>query len=82
MNTEYQLLTEKETARLLAVSPGTLRVQRCVGATAKGLPMVPYLRIGRAIRYRLQDIQQFIDGHDMFGIPEAAESTDGGGAAR
>ncbi len=77
---KYQLITEKEAAKLLAVSPGTLRVQRCVGASAKGLPMIPYLRIGRAIRYRLRDIQQFIDGHDMTGVTEAAERTEGGGA--
>ena len=80
MNAKYQLFTEKEAAKLLAVAPGTLRVQRCVGASEKGLPMVPYLRIGRAVRYRLQDIQQYIDGHVMMGVPDAAERTDGGGA--
>lgn len=71
----YQLITEKQAAKLLAVSPGTLRVQRCVGASPKGLPMIPFVRIGRAVRYRLRDIQRYIDGQDVYGTPDHADET-------
>jgi predicted DNA-binding transcriptional regulator AlpA len=61
MNDEYQLINEKEAAKLLALSPATLRIQRCTGATPNGLPKIPYIKIGRAVRYRRADIERYID---------------------
>lgn len=63
MNEDYQLLDEKAAAKLLSVSPGTLRVQRCTGASPHGLPKLPYIKIGRCVRYRLSDIARYIDAH-------------------
>ena len=51
------LLTTKQAARILGWKPGSLAVFRCVGRHA-GLK---FIRLGRrTIRYRLQDIQEFI----------------------
>ena len=49
------LLTAEETAEILGVKPQTLAVWRC--AKRYGLP---YLKLGRSIRYRLVDVESFI----------------------
>ena len=49
------LLTAEETAEILGVKPQTLAVWRC--AKRYGLP---YLKLGRSIRYRLDDVESFI----------------------
>jgi len=50
-----ELLDEKETAAILGVRIGTLQVWRCT----KRYPL-PYVRVGRNIRYQRSAIQQFI----------------------
>lgn len=52
-----QLLTEKQAAAMLAVSHTTLATWRCLKRYT-----LPFVRIGtgRAIRYRLSDVQAFI----------------------
>ena len=49
------LLTAEETAEILGVKPQTLAVWRC----AKRYRL-PYLKLGRSIRYRLDDVESFI----------------------
>lgn len=56
-----RLLDEKETASILAVSPIVLRKLRCVGAAENGMPEVPYIRMGRRIRYLDSDVQAYIE---------------------
>lgn len=53
-----QLLTEKQAAEMLAVSFTTLATWRC-----KRRYSLPFVKIGngRAVRYRLSDIQAFIN---------------------
>lgn len=52
-----RLLTPDETAELLGVTSHTLSVWRC---TAR-YPL-PYVKVGsRAVRYKLADVQRFID---------------------
>jgi excisionase family DNA binding protein len=51
-----ELLTTKETARLMRVHPHTLEVWRSTGR----YPELPHVRIGRAVRYRLSDVMQFL----------------------
>lgn len=51
MNTEEQILTLQETARLLKVSQATLRRWIKSG-------QIPAFRIGRAFRVRLADIEK------------------------
>ena len=52
------LLTEDETAALLKIQPATLATWR-----VRGHPHLPFVRVGRCVRYRRQDITAFIDGH-------------------
>ena len=49
------LLTVEETATYLRVKPQTLATWRCT----QRYPL-PYVRVGRAIRYRLTDVQEFL----------------------
>jgi len=59
------LLTEGEAAQLLKIQPATLATWR-----VKGRPHLPFVRVGRCVRYRRQDILAFIERH-------LAESTSG-----
>ena len=50
------LLTPKEVAERLRVTVGTLNVWRCVNR----YPGLKYIRVGRAIRYRPEDVEEFL----------------------
>jgi len=50
------LLNEKQAASHLDVSPGTLSVWRSTGRYS-----LPFIKIGRSVRYRLSDLNQWID---------------------
>jgi predicted DNA-binding transcriptional regulator AlpA len=49
------LLTERECAERLALSLATLRRRRCEGRPPK------WIKIGASVRYRLEDLEEFID---------------------
>jgi excisionase family DNA binding protein len=49
------LLTENETALLLRVKRQTLSVWRCTKRVA-----LPFVRVGRAVRYRRSDVDSFL----------------------
>lgn len=51
------LLNRKEAARYLSVSPGTLAVWDCT----KRYDLKP-IKIGRAVRYKLSELNRFLDG--------------------
>jgi hypothetical protein len=50
------LVDEKITAEILGVTAGTLSVWRCTRRYD-----LPYVKVGRAVRYRMEDIQRFIE---------------------
>ncbi|MBA2655292.1 MAG: helix-turn-helix domain-containing protein [Gammaproteobacteria bacterium] len=50
-----KLLTPQQTAEILGVSTGTLDVWRCTGRYS-----LPYVRVGKLIRYNVHDINAFI----------------------
>ena len=52
------LLTEREATTLLNIRPSTLATWR-----VRGHPHLPFVRVGRCIRYRRQDLAAFIEGH-------------------
>jgi excisionase family DNA binding protein len=52
------LLTASEAAALLNIQPSTLAAWR-----VRGYPQLPFVRVGRCIRYRRQDLEAFIEGH-------------------
>lgn len=56
-STSDQLLTEKESAALLGLeNHQTLAVWRC-----NKRYLIPYIKIGRNVRYRMSDLQRWID---------------------
>lgn len=51
------LLTTEQTAQILSIKPRTLVIWRYEGRSE-----LPFVRLGRAVRYRLEDIQSYIEG--------------------
>ncbi|MFH2046070.1 MAG: helix-turn-helix domain-containing protein [Pseudomonadota bacterium] len=51
------IINEKEAAKIIGKSVFTLRNDRFM---SRGLP---FIKIGRSVRYRLKDIESFIDSH-------------------
>lgn len=50
-----RLLTTAQAAEFLNISPGTLSNWRCTGRYA-----LPWVAVGRRVRYRPQDLEQFL----------------------
>ena len=50
---------EKEASRITSISLSTLRNQRYLG---KG---IPHIKIGRAVRYSLEDVVAFMESHKI-----------------
>jgi excisionase family DNA binding protein len=50
-----RLLTTEQTAQILGISPSTLAKARVFGGK------LPFVKLGRSVRYRLEDILSFID---------------------
>ena len=57
------ILTEAQTAEYLGLSRATLRRARMQGNREKHCPTPPFVRMGRAIRYRKVDLDQFLETH-------------------
>ena len=55
------LLTTPQAAHILGIKPNTLENWRCTKRV-----LVPYVKVGRWIRYRQADLQKFIEdrSHD------------------
>ena len=62
---DRRLLTEQEISRLYSVSLAYLRKKRL----ASDGP--PYLKIGRMVRYHLQDVEEFFNSHLVSNLKEA-----------
>ena len=56
------LVDEKVAAEILGITPGTLSVWRCV----RRYPL-PFVKIGKAVRYRMADLEQFIESRTVGG---------------
>ena len=57
IKTGRELFDEQEAAQLLDVSPGTLSVWRSTGRYN-----LPFLKIGRNVRYRHSDLLAWLEG--------------------
>jgi hypothetical protein len=57
LTTVIELLDENSAAAMLDVSPGTLSVWRSTGRYG-----VPFLKVGRNVRYRRSDLLAWLDG--------------------
>lgn len=56
MQAMQKLLTPAQTAELLGISVETLAVWRC-----KKRYNLPYVKVGRSVKYRETDVHQFIE---------------------
>lgn len=56
LDTPDKLMPDEETAQMLGVTVGTLATWR-----SNKRYDLPYVRVGRLIRYRLSDVRQWID---------------------
>lgn len=54
------LLNTPEAAAIIGCTPDTLTTWRCTRAVK-----VPYVKIGRLVRYRRSDIDAYLDGHTV-----------------
>lgn len=54
-----ELLTEREVAQILGVKPQSLAVWRLRGKN------LPFLRVGRLVRYRKSDIEKWLDSQTV-----------------
>lgn len=64
---EDRLLNEKEAAKFLGLAPISLRMQRCQGVNPNGLVFIPYVKIGKSVRYSLADLREVIKAHRVTG---------------
>ena len=65
MSDDRRMLTQKEAAQIIGVSVHTLEMWRW----QKTYPL-PYLKIGTLVRYRMRDIDAFLETRRMPGVPE------------
>lgn len=63
--TEKYILTEAEAANFLCLSRATLRRARMEGIRANHCSSPPFIRLGRAIRYRRKDLIDWLDLHSV-----------------
>lgn len=55
-----EAVNEKEAARILGISPLTLRKMRCIGPQAAGLPAIPFHRYSpKCVRYSVTDLEAY-----------------------
>lgn len=65
-----RLYSPKQLAELRGVSLPTITHDRLIGGG------VPFMRIGRLIRYREREIQAWIDGHQSFTSTTEADAAE------
>jgi excisionase family DNA binding protein len=58
MTENNELLTPRETAKVLRVSPSTLAIWRC----RKRYPL-PYVKVGTKVVYRRTDVEAFLEAN-------------------
>lgn len=56
INASRELLDQKQAAVILQVTPGTLSVWRSSGRYS-----IPFIKVGRNVRYRLRDLEAWLD---------------------
>jgi hypothetical protein len=62
---DLQLLNQRQAAEVLAVNPRTMEGWRCRGDGP------PFIRLGRVIRYRLQDLHTWLEDRTFQSTTEA-----------
>ena len=62
MERKLQLITTQELAELCGSTANSVRVSSATGGIFAELPIV---RLGRAVRYNLSDVEEFISNHTI-----------------
>jgi predicted DNA-binding transcriptional regulator AlpA len=62
-----ELLREKDAAAYIDMSVSFLRKGRMEGARQGKTPPPPYLRLGRSIRYRVEDLDAWLEARKVSG---------------
>jgi len=60
MKTQHDLVTPKDAAAIMSVSVGTLAKWRSTGH-----PSIPYVKIGRCVRYRRAELEDYIQKYTI-----------------
>ena len=60
MNEHDEILTEKQAAAFLKIAPQSLRCQRAGNTKPNGMPLIPWVKIGRSIRYCKSDLMAVV----------------------
>jgi len=58
MATEF--LTEKQVSAITKIALSTLRNHRFMGIG------IPYYKLGKSVRYNLEDVEKYMDSHKIF----------------
>jgi predicted DNA-binding transcriptional regulator AlpA len=58
-----RLLNERETAEFLRISRSSLRQARMSGLREKRIKSPPFIKIGRSVRYSLDDLISWLSSH-------------------
>ena len=66
MGNSCRLLSEIEAAAYLKVSPSTLRQQRMKKRPPSRIPLIPFIRFGRNIRYDIRVLDEVIETATVF----------------
>jgi hypothetical protein len=66
MEESKKLLSSKEAAKYPGVSEGMLRISRHTGELFKGVPGPKFLKLGVAIRYPQENLDEWIRPHRQF----------------
>jgi predicted DNA-binding transcriptional regulator AlpA len=59
--TSKRVLTEIETARYIGMSRSFLRQARMNGSRQSRTPAPPFIKIGRSVRYLIEELDQWLD---------------------
>lgn len=57
------IINEKEAARYIGMSTAFLRQSRCDGNLKGRTQAPPFLKLGRAVRYKISDLDQWLDSN-------------------
>ena len=61
-----QCFSNSNAALYLGVSPEMLRLSRHKGTLFKGVPAPKFIRMGRAIRYKRDELMRWLDAQEEF----------------
>lgn len=59
------LLTTVEAANYLGLKPKTLPIWRCYALQGKKVPNIPYIKVGRLVKYRLSALDKYLETREV-----------------